>query len=39
LLTLHTRLAWALAVALFLLAVVTLAAALQSRRPAAWQAG
>jgi uncharacterized membrane protein YoaK (UPF0700 family) len=39
LLVLHTRLAWALALALFLLAVVTVAAALLSRRPAAWQAG
>ena len=36
LLVLHTRLAWALALALFLLAFVTVAAALQSRRPAAW---
>jgi uncharacterized membrane protein YoaK (UPF0700 family) len=33
---LHTRLAWALALALFLLAVVTIASALFSRRPAAW---
>ncbi|HTC69067.1 MAG TPA: YoaK family protein [Acidothermaceae bacterium] len=33
---LHSRLAWALALALFLLAVVTIAAALSSRRPAAW---
>jgi uncharacterized membrane protein YoaK (UPF0700 family) len=39
LLVLHTRLAWALALALFLLAVVTAAAALLSRRPAAWQDG
>jgi uncharacterized membrane protein YoaK (UPF0700 family) len=39
LLVLHTRLAWALALALFLLAIVTVAAALQSRRPAAWHAG
>jgi uncharacterized membrane protein YoaK (UPF0700 family) len=39
LLVLHTRLAWALVLALFLLAVVTVAAALLSRRPAAWQAG
>lgn len=39
LLVLHTRLAWALALALFLLAVVTVAAALLSRRPATWQAG
>jgi uncharacterized membrane protein YoaK (UPF0700 family) len=39
LLVLHTRLAWALALALFLLAMVTVAAALFSRRPAAWQAG
>ena len=39
LLVLHTRLAWALALALFLLAVVTVTAALQSRRPAAWHAG
>jgi uncharacterized membrane protein YoaK (UPF0700 family) len=33
---LHTRLAWALALALLLLAVVTIAAGLLSRRPAAW---
>jgi uncharacterized membrane protein YoaK (UPF0700 family) len=39
LLVLHTRLAWALALALFLLAVVTVTAALQSRRPATWHAG
>jgi uncharacterized membrane protein YoaK (UPF0700 family) len=39
LLVLHTRLAWGLALALFLLAMVTIAAALLSRRPAAWHAG
>jgi uncharacterized membrane protein YoaK (UPF0700 family) len=39
LLVLHTRLAWALALALFLLAVVTVATALLNRRPATWQAG
>jgi uncharacterized membrane protein YoaK (UPF0700 family) len=39
LLVLHTRLAWALAVALFLLAIVTVAAALQSRQTATWHAG
>jgi uncharacterized membrane protein YoaK (UPF0700 family) len=39
LLVLHTRLAWALVLALFLLAVVTVAAAVQSRRPASWHAG
>jgi uncharacterized membrane protein YoaK (UPF0700 family) len=38
LLVLHTRLAWALALALLLLAFVTVAAALQSRRPAIWHA-
>jgi uncharacterized membrane protein YoaK (UPF0700 family) len=39
LLILHTRLAWALALAVFLLGVVTVAIAVISRRPAAWQAG
>jgi uncharacterized membrane protein YoaK (UPF0700 family) len=39
LLVMHTRLAWALALALFLLAVVTIVAAALSRRPATWQAG
>jgi uncharacterized membrane protein YoaK (UPF0700 family) len=39
LLVLHTRLGWALALALLLLAVVTVAAALQSRRSASWHAG
>jgi uncharacterized membrane protein YoaK (UPF0700 family) len=38
LLILHTRLAWALVVALVLLATVTIAAGLASRRPAPWQA-
>jgi uncharacterized membrane protein YoaK (UPF0700 family) len=33
---LHTRLAWALALALFLLGVVTITAGLLSRRPATW---
>ena len=33
---LHTRLAWALALGLFLLAVVTIAAEFLSRRPATW---
>jgi uncharacterized membrane protein YoaK (UPF0700 family) len=39
LLIVHTRLAWALAVALFLLGAVAIAAGLLSRRPAAWNAG
>jgi hypothetical protein len=39
LLVLHARLAWALALALLLLGVGTITAALQSRRPATWQAG
>jgi uncharacterized membrane protein YoaK (UPF0700 family) len=38
LLVLHTRLAWALGSALFLLAIVTVAAALQSRLAATWHA-
>jgi uncharacterized membrane protein YoaK (UPF0700 family) len=39
LLIVHTRLAWALVVALFLLGTVAITAGLLSRRPAAWNAG
>jgi uncharacterized membrane protein YoaK (UPF0700 family) len=38
LLIVHTRLAWALVVALFLVGTVAIAAGLLSRRPAAWNA-
>lgn len=38
LLILHSKLAWALALALLILAIVTVAAALQCRRPANWHA-